>query len=59
MKGKTAVKNKHDGLNCFEKSLCLKQRIPTSKIVVFSFPQKSGLYETYMVLCPAAGGKKK
>ena len=43
---------KHNGKNLY----CLKQRIATSKIVVFSFTKKSGLYEGYVILCCATGG---
>ena len=46
---------KHNEKNLY----CLKQRIATSKIVVFSFPKKSGLYESCVVLCCATGGIKK
>ena len=45
---------KHNEKNLY----CLKQRIATSKIVVFSFPKKSGLYESCVVLCCATGGNK-
>ena len=45
---------KHNGKNLY----CLKQRIATSKNRRFFFPQKSGLYESCVVLCCATGGNK-
>ena len=62
---KTVVKTKHDGLNYFKKSLCLRQRnsawrlkkslLPKTKNTddeksPFFFPKKSGLCELYIIV---------